>query len=368
MNAERLHAIVRAVRNDLATTASVQTLQSLRDALQNQVNQPQQANFQQQVSSLRTSLLSSLDSAPSNSFSPTWREAISELGLADLLGSRLGERIDEIFSRNQITPSVAHREIQALFDQLTLAGQMLERIELGFSHFKISAEELNPGECEVGVLVPRAAVKNNLKALGLEFAELSEILGVFSEIGSGERPDLEVREISSSDFNVFLESSVKVAACIAVAVERIVALYKQLLEIKKLRGDLKNQGVSEGNLKGVEEHANSLMSKGIETAAKEIVLNFYEGKELTRRNELEIELKRSMNKIANRIDRGFNVSVRIEPPPPTEADAPKTVEYVASIRSAERSLQFLKTDGPPVLSLPEVAEEEHKRSRKPPTL
>jgi hypothetical protein len=49
MNAERLHAIAAAVSSDLAATGTLTTLKQLRDALQNQVQEPQQPGHQQQV-------------------------------------------------------------------------------------------------------------------------------------------------------------------------------------------------------------------------------------------------------------------------------------------------------------------------------
>jgi hypothetical protein len=40
MNAERLHAIAKAIEDDLETTNSIETLQELSSALQNQIAAP----------------------------------------------------------------------------------------------------------------------------------------------------------------------------------------------------------------------------------------------------------------------------------------------------------------------------------------
>ena len=73
-----------------------------------------------------------------------------------------------------------------------------------------------------------------------------------------------------------------------------------------------------------------------------------------------------MNKIANRLDEGFNISVRVEPITTPDPEAPKQAEQVESIRAAEKTLQFLKIEGPPLLSLPEeaAAAGEPKKGRK----
>ena len=114
MNIERLHAIAIAIIADINNTKTDSTLQQLVTSLQNQVNQPQSPQFQQQVSQHLTTLYASLANAPSNNFSPAWKQALKELGVHDLLGANLSNHVREIFERNQITPSVAFQELQWL--------------------------------------------------------------------------------------------------------------------------------------------------------------------------------------------------------------------------------------------------------------
>lgn len=76
-------------------------MQQLRDALRNQVNAPQEATYQQQVSTA----LQQLAAARGHAFPPTWEQALEELGIQGLLGQQLAVR--DIFECNQITPSVA---------------------------------------------------------------------------------------------------------------------------------------------------------------------------------------------------------------------------------------------------------------------
>ena len=50
MNAERLHVIALALRSELTESKIVESLQQIRDSLERWVQNPQQAQFQQQVS------------------------------------------------------------------------------------------------------------------------------------------------------------------------------------------------------------------------------------------------------------------------------------------------------------------------------
>jgi len=79
LNAERLHAIAAALRDELESTHVVPMLDRLIAGLQNMVNQPQTAQPQQEVSSVLSELRSSLPDAPSESFTPSWLQTLEEL-------------------------------------------------------------------------------------------------------------------------------------------------------------------------------------------------------------------------------------------------------------------------------------------------
>ena len=249
--------------------------------------------------------------------------------------------------------------MQAAIDQLVAA----------YGALGIGKEDLSAGECELAVLVPRAFVENKLKLFGEELEELNKIFGVFAEIATGERPGFTIKTISSSDLFVCLDLAAITGACVATAVERIIALYKNLLEIRKLQGELKKNGVEKENLRGLEVHANGIMDTGIEVLVQELIQEFCQNAELGRKNELSTELKYSLKKIANRIDRGFNIEVRMQAPAPILGADPEPEEHGksigslhAKIQSAAQTMQFLKLEGPPILSLettnPGIAEKE----------
>jgi hypothetical protein len=366
MNVERLHAIAIATRADLQSTAVVRTMQQLRDALRGQVNAPQEPGHQQQVAGFLQQLSAALADAPSNNFPPTWRQVVEELGMARLLGEELITTVTEVFERNQITPSVAADEIDSLTADLEALNANLDQLVSTLAHFGIGSETLEEGEAEVGVLIPRPAVDNELAGLGSELVELKKLFGPFSEIATGSRPPLHVRSISSSDFGVFLDVGPKVAALVAVAVERVVALYKSLLEIRRLRQELADQGVSDQNLAGVDEQANTQMATGIDIVVDELLPSTSTDVEDGRRNELRIELRNSLNAIANRIDRGYNIDVRAgqgeeeEADESEEGDETEEGKAIRVIQNASPNLRFINRTGRPILSLPETTAPEEE--------
>jgi hypothetical protein len=359
VNVERLHSIAQAVSADLQHVATVTTVQRLRDALRNQTNQPQDAAAQQQVSATLQEL-EGLSSSPSNAFPPTWRQTLEELQIDGLLGSELLDQIREIFARNQITPAVALQEIEEIATALTELDSGLSQLLAGLDHFKVGSEVLLPGQAELGILIPRRDVDQDLARLGREFVDLQQLFGPFVEIATGSRPPFVVQTIASSDFQVFLELAPKAGALIALGLERVVAMYKSVLEIRRLRQELEDQGVPTDDLASVGNFANNRMSAGIEEVVDELVTDTVVT-DTGRLNELRVAVTLSLNGIANRIDKGYNIEVRASVEPlddDSEAEvSPSDAQAVQRINLAGPSMRFINTSGKPILSLPEVPDE-----------
>lgn len=363
VNAERLHAIANEIYEEMAEQNTPNRLTELRDALRQSVNEPGNADPQQQVSNLRRQLDDTLSDAPSNHFSPAWREALEEMGIAGLVGEDLGDRIEAIFERNKITPSAAADELDPVVDRIISLFAALENVRNGLSFLKIGAEELEPGEVEIGFIIPREAVKDELEELGKEFIKLQQILGPFLELTTGSREGLRVRTISSSAFAAFLDSAPAMGAMVATAVERLIAAYKNVLDIRESRQRLKEAGASDKTLKSAAADAESSMSTAIGTLVDELMREAAHV-EQGRQNELRTELTVSLNAFANRIDRGYNVEVRVGelPPPPDEEDEDaepesredrEKREIVERVHAKQESLKFSNAQGPPILALPE---------------
>lgn len=363
MNAERLHAIVLVLSQEMSKTNTVGKLQELINALSLVVNQPHPKHQQTLAQNLKA-MYEAVTDTPSDQFSPAWRQILAEIGGEDLIGSVLKGSIEAIFSRNQITPAVALDELQQLHKRLQDFKTALDQCSTSLKHFKIGDEKLLPGECEIGVLIPRDAVGNKLINFAEELKELSFILNTFSEVVTGNKDDLTIRTISSSDLLVYLQALAPYAACVAVCIERVVSLYKQLLEIRKLRHEMEQQGVPEQDMSGIENYANSLMEKGIDKIAVDVVNEYHKKDDAERKNELTNAVRISLNKVANRIDHGFNIEVRVAPllkPDDQEKENKELRKAVESIQSATKNMQFMKLEGKPVLKLSEGKEESKKK-------
>ena len=362
MNVERLHAIAKAVNAEIRQMELLGKMTALQSALTNQANSPQEPSYQQSVATSRQELVDVLTDAPSDSYTPTWRQVIDEMGFDDLVGAQLLKRIDEIFNRNQITTSVARDEVTQLTTDLQELVTALHSLLESLAYFEIGSEELDPGEAEVGVLIPRPAVDEELPKLGGEFEELQNILGPFLELAEGSRPPLKVRTISSSDFTVYLAMAPGGALLVATALDKILDVYKKILDIRASHQQLADQGVPREVLAPLEDHANNRMAEETERIASELVDASATVADSGRANELKIEMRLSLNALANRIDHGYNVDVRARPEAEPETDEGEKEpdangvahrQALRKITDLASNLAFVNRTGKPILSLPE---------------
>lgn len=362
MNTTRLHIIAKTLLEELKRVQTGAILQQAVQALENQINQPQQGKPQEQLTSHLTNLYNKLEGSPIDDFSPSWRDAMEELGVADQFGSQLETQVRSIFERNQITTQTALKELKQLHKKVSQTEQQLTGLVSGLEYLNVGEDTLESDQCEVGVIIPRAYVDGNLRKFGAELVEWEKILLVFSEIATGERAPLRVRQISSSELSVFLEYLPEIGACVAIAVERITAWYKQILEIRLLKQQLAERDVPDDTLAGIDRHAESIMRPKIEELAQELVERYVQERlDQHRQNELLTELRHSLNKIANRIDQGVNIEIR--PPALEEEEEPEEgegqpegdaqTEAIRQIAESATKIEHHRVPGGSVLHLPE---------------
>lgn len=357
MNAERLHLIAVSLRKDFQKTQIQQNLDSIVNSLGNQVKQPSNSGHQKSVEADLKKLYDGLEKSITNKFTPVWMEILHEIGGIQFVGINLIREIKLIFERKNITPSVIQQELSLISERFKPFSASINQLCNAMNALQIGQETLEPGECEIGVVVPRGEVDNALADFGKELIQINKIFSVFSEISTDSRENFKIRTISSSDLTVFLEFVPEVAACTAVAIERIIALYKNLLEIKNLKKGLEAQGVNGEVIVGVDNHANSVMENGINELVECLLSEYHNNPDEARKNELRIETKVALNKLAKRIDRGYGFDVRIEPIVGDADIDDEREKFVSTVIKASENIQYIKPSGDPILNLPEVEQE-----------
>ena len=358
MNAERLHALIQKIQHEIDVTEVELRLTEVSGALEAVMDQPA-AKQQARVGNAVLEFRSAMEKSTLGEWSPAWRELLEETGFADSLGAVLLSRIDTLLMRNEITPSIAKEEIDEILGRIEHLYKSNEALLDGFKTLNIGSDSLEPGECEVGVLIPRSAVENELGKLAAELKEIEYIVRTVQEVATGSAGPITVRTIASSDFMVFLGQHSAEAAMLAWMLERLIAGYKAILEIRKLHGELASKMGKEA-IPEVQQFAEDSMTKTIKSIVSE-ALKRHPKTDSGRKNELRTALTGVLNMLADRIDRGFNLEIRMEPLPPQSSDEGKAApvagdakekhEHQKQIEEASKALEFTHRDGPPILHL-----------------
>lgn len=375
MNTETLHAITAQILGDVAKHQVPAKLKKLVEIATNRVNNPAEATYPQQFDQQITELRDVLPKLAANRFPPLWREYISEMNADCLIGDRLLEKIETVLSATAVTPTIALQNLKEIADDVEGDVTALNNIRAAFKRFRVGIDEPAPGTAEVGILIPRKAVHENLSEFGAELRKLSRIVSVFREAVHGDRPDVKLKTVASSEFSILCLLDLETAKLISEAVGRLIEGYKLVIGLKEKVQALRSDGVPDEVLKGVVDHANERMKTTVNAVSEEIVIKFPDGKiQETRRRELKIELTGALGEIASRIDHGFSFEVRAsktvkpkdgEEESPAEAEARQVIDQTTEeIASRQDDLKYLRVNGSPILSLPGLAEVDGK-SRQP---
>jgi hypothetical protein len=187
------------------------------------------------------------------------------------LADRLRDRLEGIFRRNEITPNTAAAEIEEINSRIQSVSASIDSLNSALEALGIGAEDLAPGEFEVGFLIPREAVDNELEQLGKEFEELDAILGPFMELTGQGRPDLQVRSISSSGFQLFLAALPDRALTMSKIVESLLSSYERIKRLREKAAGLEDEEVPDELIERLKIHANERMEIDINALTNELV-------------------------------------------------------------------------------------------------
>lgn len=361
MNVDRLYDVAQIVLNDYDSLTLPKLFGQFASTLTNSVNQPNPQNAEA-FQTAKTNLEDALDKCGTNHMVPSEQQILNRMNGADLVGAGLRTRTDDILASNAMTPGNALQEINALNTQTAEFRKTVHSLIQAIDKLDLLTEEEIPADAaEIGVLLPSIIFNDDLEGLKNELAELDRHLRAFSEIAGGPKGSLKIRAVSSGSLDVFLKSAPGVAACVMVAVERLVALYKKILEIRKLRSELAEKDVPSQAIAPIEQHENETVTNEIDSILDEIMERFYSGDDSGRKNELRNAARIALLYLADRIDRGVDFEAKAPPqeedaesdngadePSPTDDNQTKAIETIDELGNA---LKGLERSSDPVLRL-----------------
>jgi len=341
MNAGRLHAVLEMVRQDYEKNEIIARLQTSVDALNTSIASATESNGVAFRESLQD-LYAAIDESPVAAAPPSQLDILREIGGFDKVGAGLKAEIESTLDSNSVTPANALAELQRILEVVSSFAVVIGQVVSGFDELNIPYETLEPGESEVGVLIPWRVVHSSIGGLHKGLQQYDRALKTFGELAEDNPESPTIKSVGSSTLQLFISSTPGIALCIATAIERLCALYKQVLEIKVLRKKVNEQSLPDTVVSSIKEHEQNITESGIDKIVEDLVKEFGKGKPKERLNELRTALKWALKFFADQIDSGVDLEVRSEPPRPKDV-ADSEGEPVKSDKTKRALEQARKT-------------------------
>ena len=333
MHLGRFHAAIHEVASGFAEEQIIGKFDALINTLQASISDPNNPDQAQSFRNTSADLRQALSNSSLNKMSPLRQRIFDDMGISWSYGIGLRRRIEGVLQEQNATPALALKELNELRSEMKKVHQSLLNIDSEFGQLKIEYEELDAGTGEVGFSIPETYTDRTLASLSKEAREIDFIVSTFNEVVQGEYSPVEVKTLASTDWQFFIDLNMPVLVGLTIAIERIVALYKTALDIKKTKADLESKQVSAKALEELQKDIDERLDKGLKKLAEDFVEENYKEKNKERQNELSIKMSMAFTKLAARIDAGVVVEVRAMAP-----EEPKFKD--GAVDENERASQF----------------------------
>lgn len=362
MHLGKFHALITSLAAEYVSGNINAQIQSVIHQLDSLVANPGNADvakgFKTQIETLRTVLsLSSL-----NKPYPTLAALLDSIGAKDFVGDRLFQNIEDVIAKNGMTPQSAAASLRELLTRVASFYQEVTAIDNAFTRLEVEYCDLEAGEGEIGISIPEPEGKRLLSDLATIAKAWDRALRPFVELADPDHEPVEVRTITSSDWQFYLTAGVTVLLTLSGAVSQLNALLLKMVETKKLIKQLTGQGISETSTAPLVAESENMLNSGTRMLAEKIVEEHPPADE-GRANELKTEMTRSLKFIASQLAANVTVEIRYLPPstPKTNKEAgpdngaAMRIEQLTEIAAQiERNMDVIRLDseGQALLNLP----------------
>ncbi len=341
MNVERLLSVLGTLSESAGRTRLVKQLNSITEALQAVVNEPNNPAHRQQLSERLTQLSQSTAEERLEKFSVVEREAIDEFVLEDVVGANVANRVQEIVRANAATMDIALKQVAAIRDAVSKDVEALRQIQSGLQHFGLTADSVEPNAAALSFLIPRHEESVEIPKLVGDLKDFDLISRAFELLVTGRQSPGKVASLASSDFAITLDTTIEIGLALALAVQWIIDRYQAVLTLRKTQVELKKLK-AEDAAKSVDETA----SKRLEALANDVTAELI--KRFNRKSagaDVENPLRKAVHKLAQKIDTHYRIEIRVSDPPPTDQsqEEPESDGEVPLIEKAREEIRLLNT-------------------------
>ncbi|TPN26610.1 hypothetical protein FKO01_25380 [Mesorhizobium sp. B2-3-3] len=364
MNAARLREILDKLSRENSFLRIGKLLGAVQSAVSNLVSSPTDSGHQQQYVTSLGALREGTNKLRA-AFEPPEIAQIEDLTGGREYLSDVAQQISDWMAENPATPAIVLDNISKLVEA---RNQFMTLVTQGSSTLKelgIEVYELEPGEAEIGFLLPRGLFDNEFDKLLKELNALKRTIRAFSEAATGSVEPIVVKQISTTDPLFTFAMNAATIMMIGRVAKWAIDAWKTVEEIRNLRAQtaqLKAPAAAK-----IEATFEEVIKQTIEDALSgklEEIMKSLNG-DGHRKHEQKTDLDWALRSIMSRVERGMVVEIRMLPPPVSAVDDPNIeVEppQTRAMREVAKSLTFPPMKGEPILQIPSLREKKGEHS------
>ena len=346
MNTERLYELLEKLTAEASRVAVVEKLEQLIQHITNQVNDPTNASHQTEFSKALTQLRTAMGKSWFNQLTPLESDVLEKMDLDMLAGQRLTNRIGELMRENGMLPAVVRDELNKISGRLKSGLEDVKGTIANFQNLGLDeGRALEPGVGELALRIPREFIGQSFASFIEDAQFLKELVTTNVELIEGKHDDLTLRSLASSDYGIFLEVGPQVVAFTVLAIERMMAFYKSILEVRVLRDQLKERDVPAAVLDPIEanvqDRIKEVARRGIEDALKEVKAKADKARANELKNHAAILFTRLLEKLENNYDLDGRVG-HADKPPEGEAEKTEHDKLVATDQQVRKAIKAIR--------------------------
>ena len=306
MNVEHLRSVLDSVAADNRKQRIVGLILQLSDAYTQtfQNPSPETASAYEAV---EEELKTTIESGQCMLLPPSGIAILERLDAVNLCSNGLLEKVRAIVGSTE-TPAAKVSQLQQLHQRVDEFAQTATAMRDAMEEVHIQARPIPADTAEIEIRLPSAFIDDSLAGLAREAKRLNGALLDVVECTSDGRPPLKIRSLSSGSVDIFLTIGPPSGAEIAVLIAALLALIDRILQFRKNRTSYADQGAPPDLLLRLEALEEKNRDEELDRLAKNLLAKITNEQ---RRNELGDSVARSVRYLADRLDKGMEVTVAV---------------------------------------------------------
>ncbi len=354
MNVEHLRSVLDSVAADNRKQRIVGLILQLSDAYTQTVQNPSPETASA-YEAVEEELKTTIESGQCMLLPPSGIAILERLDAVNLCSSGLLEKVRAIVGSTE-TPAAKVSQLQQLHQRVDEFAQTATAMRDAMEEVHIQARPIPADTAEIEIRLPSAFIDDSLAGLAREAKRLNGALLDVVECTSDGRPPLKIRSLSSGSVDIFLTIGPPSGAEIAALIAALLALIDRILQFRKNRTSYADQGAPPDLLLRLEALEEKNRDEELDRLAKNLLAKITNEQ---RRNELGDSVARSVRYLADRLDKGMEVTVAVLPEGIPVEEPPAEVEGVVNperakwlIAQSMKQPRRLEKSVNPVLALP----------------